>query len=187
MPYPAQISADAVLDEARALLEAEGYEALSLHRLAAALNVKAPSLYRYFDGKAALLRAVNEQLTRELVDAMRAAADTAGDGEARLPAMFRAYRAFALAHPIGYALAFSSTIPEQRLDPAIGEALALPLQAVMAELSGEARSLDALRGAWAMVHGFVTLELSGQFQRGGSIDAAFEASIAAYVCGWQRS
>lgn len=187
MPYPAQISADSVLDTARALLEAEGYEALSLHRLAAALNVKAPSLYRYFDGKAALLRAINEQLSRELVDAMHAAADTAGDSETRLRAMFRAYRSFALAHPIGYGLAFSNMIPDQRIDPAIGESLALPLQAIMAELSGEARSLDALRGAWALVHGFVTLELSGQFQRGGSLDEAFEASIAAYVRGWSQS
>ena len=187
MPYPAQVSADSVLDTARVLLEAEGYEALSLHRLAAGLNVKAPSLYRYFDNKAALLRALSERLARELVDAMRAAAETAGDGETRLLAMFHAYRAFALAHPIGYGLAFSSTIPDLRLDPTIGEALALPLQAITAEISGERRSLDALRGAWALVHGFVTLELNGQFQRGGSLDAAFEAAIAAYVHGWSQS
>ena len=186
MPYPAQISVDSILDTARAMLEAEGYEALSLQRLAAALNVKAPSLYRYFEGKTALLRAANERLTHELVDAMRAAAETGDEGEARLLAMFRAYRAFALANPNGYALAFSSTIPDLRLDATVGEALALPLQAVMAEISGSARSLDALRGAWALVHGFVTLELSGQFQRGGTLDAAFEQTIAAYVRGWSR-
>ncbi|MBK8024180.1 MAG: helix-turn-helix transcriptional regulator [Chloroflexi bacterium] len=70
MPYPAQIDAEAVVGRARDMIEAEGYEAVSLSRLAAAFGVKAPSLYRLFASKAELIRAVNEQTYRELVGAV---------------------------------------------------------------------------------------------------------------------
>jgi hypothetical protein len=62
-------------------------------------------------------------------------------------------------------------------------ALAQEIQAVMVPVSGESGSLTALRGLWALVHGFVMIELAEQFQRGGDLDAAYEAVIRAYVRG----
>ena len=64
------------------------------------------------------------------------------------------------------------------------EALAIPIQQVMAEISGEEGSLAALRGLWALLHGFMLLELSGQFRRGGDLEAAFVQSVEAYLNGW---
>ena len=64
--------------------------------------------------------------------------------------------------------------------------MVLPIQAVMAEISGQERSLAALRGALALVHGFVMLELTNQLRRGGSLEEAFTESAAAYLRGWQN-
>jgi len=50
-------------------------------------------------------------------------------------------------------------------------------------LVGEEAALPALRGGWALVHGFVMLEISGQFRRGGDLDAAFAHAVAAYIRG----
>jgi AcrR family transcriptional regulator len=185
-PYPAQVNRETILQQAQAMIEAEGVEHLSLHKLAAALGVKAPSLYRYFTHKADLLQAVNLATNQALVAALGHTQTLAGtDPAQRFLAMAQAYRAFAQANPATYGLAYSNLLPEARPDPQTLEALALPIQALMAEIVGAERSLAALRGAWALLHGFVTLELNGQFQRGGDLDAAFAQAVRAYLMGWQ--
>ena len=184
-PYPSQIDLDAIVSTATTLIEAEGAEQLSLHRLAAALGVKAPSLYRYVPNKMALLRAVNERTSAALVDAMRAAGESAeGAPGARIVSMAQTYRAFAQAHPAAYSLAFAPQAPAARPDPALLAQMVLPLQALVAGVSGEADLLAALRGLWAVLHGYVLLELAGQMQRGGDLAATFTQVVEAYVRGW---
>jgi AcrR family transcriptional regulator len=187
MPYPSQINEERILTTVRQRIEAEGMEALSLHQLAAELGVKAPSLYRYFASKAALLRALNTQTNRELVAALSASiAHAPDDPRQRMLAVAQAYRAFAHAYPVTYGLAFTNTIPELRPDPQEQLELVLPLQDLMAQIVGADQSLAALRGMWALLHGFTMLELTGQFRRGGDLDAAFAAAIQAYLAGWER-
>ena len=183
-PYPAQVNRETVIDKARELIEADGLDQLSLGNLAAALGIKAPSLYKHVAGKTELLRAVNTVTTQRLVAALRTAA-TDDDPEKRFLEIARVYRDFAHTYPHTYALAFTNTLPEIRPDAQQLEQLALPLQAMIAAISGPNESLAALRGVWALIHGFVMLELSGQFQRGGDLPAAFIQAVRAYLRGWQ--
>lgn len=187
MPYPTQITLHSVLNHARAMIEREGVEALSLNVLAAELGVKTPSLYRYVDGRAGLLRALNLQTVEQMVEAMGAGEPSSPNPLERLVQMMGHYRAYALANPLCYTLAFASTAPELRPDPVALEALAIPLQQVMAQISGAGESLAALRGAWALVHGYVLLEIHGQFQRGGDLAATFEQVVRGYLAGWKRN
>ena len=62
---------------------------------------------------------------------------------------------------------------------------ATAVQQIMGQISGEANSLPALRGSLALTHGFVTLELNGQFRRGGDLAAQFTEIVNAYLRGWQ--
>lgn len=184
MPYPTQITPERILEHAEALIEQHGAEQMSLHQLAATLGVKTPSLYRYYAGKAELLRALRLRTVERLIRAMKAAAENASDSDAeRILNMGIAYRQFAHEQPKAYALAFGPTEPAARPDPAVMAALAQEIQAVIMPVSGQSGSLTALRGLWALVHGFVMIELAEQFQRGGDLDAAYEASIRAYVRG----
>ena len=185
MPYPSQVTSELILAQARAMVEAEGVDNLSLHQLAAALNVKAPSLYRYFANKTALLRALNDDTFRGIFRALQPAFDLPADAEAKLLAVAKAYRAYAHANPISYGLAYTNTIAELRPDEAEQEQSVLPFQAIIAEISGEEYSLPALRGYLALLHGFVTLELAQQFRRGGDLDDAFIQSAQAYLRGWR--
>jgi AcrR family transcriptional regulator len=185
MPYPAQMDANRIVYYAREVIEAEGVDNLSLNKLATLLGVKAPSLYRHFASKNDLLRAVNLHTGGQLVEAILAAVETAADDpQARVRAMAHAYRAFVHAHPQTYSLMFGSLAPELRPDAALLEGLAIPLQKLMAAISGEADSLAALRGMMALVHGFAILELNGQFQRGGDLGEAFSRVVDAYIAGW---
>lgn len=187
MPYPVQVEPTALVRAARELIEQQGLENVSLAMLAAHFNVKAPSLYRHFSSKTDLLRAVNLDTTRELVHAMQTAGSSAQPPAQRMLNMALAYRAYVHQHPACYRLAYTHASPELRPDEAELLALALPLQAVMAELYSEADSLAALRGVYALVHGFVMLEINHMLQRGGDLEATFIQVVKAYLAGWPNA
>lgn len=185
MPYPSQVTPETIIGKARTMLERDGIEAVSLAKLAAELGIKAPSLYRYFNSKTDLLRAINTETNTRLIGALHDAAQMDNPAE-RLLAIAAAYREFAHANPTAYALAFTATMPDIQPDAAELERMVIPIQAMMAEVSGQPESLTALRGLLALIHGFVSLELNGQFRRGGDLSEAFSRSVQAYIAGWQR-
>jgi AcrR family transcriptional regulator len=181
MPYPLQITREGVVQAAADLIAQHGVDALSLSAVAGVLGVKAPSLYRHFDAKTALVRAVNqhtvERLTAHLLAAVQPAA---GTGE-RVRQMCRAYRRFALDHPRLYAAAYLHTHPEWAVGGEVAERLGSAMQAALGAVD-----LSMLRGAWALVHGFAALELGGLFERegGAGVEPAFEAALSALVGGY---
>ncbi len=187
MPFPAKVSREALVEAARRTLESDGLDALSLNKLAAEFNIKSASLYNHFENKSALLRAINTQTNRELAAAMQNAVQgSTGSTFEKLELLAHAYRDYGRTHPVTYGLLFSSTHPDLLPDTKESENLALPFQTILANITGEDHSLAALRGLWALIHGFVMLELAGQFRRGGSLDAVFTSTIRAYLKGWER-
>lgn len=186
MPYPSQLDYDSLIEKAREKIEAEGLQQLSLSKLAQEFGIKAPSLYKYVKNKAELLRAVNlrtaTQLIHEMVDNVP---EHLSPFEEAIR-MAHAYRQFAHQHPQLYSIVFSYQEAESRPDPADLEELAILLQRVVAKLTGEEKSLSALRGLFALVHGYVSLEMNEQFQRGGNLDDTFEQVVKSYLIGWQN-
>lgn len=188
MPYPSQVNREAIIAQAWQLIEADGADTLSLSKLAASLNIKAPSLYRHVGNKAQLLQAVNLHTSQQLVEALNTAvAQSGGTAVEQLAELMHVYRRFALENPNSYVLAFTNNDDALRPDENVMEQMALPLQAMMAAVSGQEASLSALRGAMALVHGFVMLELHGQLRRGGDLTEAFSAAVQAYLHGWQAA
>lgn len=184
MPYPSQIDHARIVEQARVRIEAEGVAALSLHKLAQGLGVKAPSLYRYVSSKTDLLRAVNTDTVDLLFQALDAAsADNQGAPQAQLLAILQALRRFAHAHPQSYQLLFTAQVGVDRPDEAWLVEMALPLQQLFAQLIGDAQALSALRGALALAHGFILLELNQQLQRGGDLGTAYTEALTIYLRG----
>ncbi|SHE62603.1 TetR/AcrR family transcriptional regulator [Streptoalloteichus hindustanus] len=98
---------------ARALLVGQGRDSVTLRAIARELGITAPALYRYYDSREALLRAVCEDicadLDAELTPAIR---DVPSDDPlGRVFAVCRAFRRWALAHPQEFELVFAS--PEE--------------------------------------------------------------------------
>jgi AcrR family transcriptional regulator len=188
MPYPTQTSREAIIAAAYTLIERDGIEQLTLAQLAETLGIKAPSLYRHVASKAVLLQLINAR-TFELLFAAyeqaRAAAPT--DPHEQLRVIMQAHRAFAGAHPVTYALAFTTAASTERPADQVLADLATPIQALMAAISGPERALAALRGALALTHGFAMLEINQQLRRGGDLNEAFAQSIEAYLRGWREA
>src|SRR5215213_5904364 len=134
--YPAKVSRDTIIDHEREMIETGGIDQLTLQKLAGTLGIQAPSLYRHVRNKTELLRAVNEVTGQQLVSALGNAVSGSDDPKTRILRMGWACRDFALAHPVTYALAYGNSSPELRADERQLERLVLPLQDVVAELSG---------------------------------------------------
>lgn len=187
MPHPAILDRDEVIIVAHHMIESDGLQAFSLGKLAAHFDVKTPSLYRHFRNRDDLLREVNNHTSRALLAILHSTANSPEAADKRLLAVAHAYRDFVQTNPVTYTLAYGNIRDEVRPDPDELAAGAIVLQAIVAEISGEADSLLAIRSFWAMLHGFAVLEISGQFRRGGDLDAAFESSIYALIRGWQTA
>lgn len=160
-----------------------GADGLTLAKLGEAVGVKAASLYHHVQNKTDLLQAVNTLTVDRLFTAVAVAVGTKSDPADALQTASMAIRVFAHAHPTQYALAFADLSPQSRAAASQREARALPLQAYIAALTGEERALTALRGLWALVHGFVLLELNRQFERGGDLEHDFAEAVAIYLRG----
>ena len=105
-----------ILAVAREHVAREGAAALSLRSIARDLEMAPSALYRYFDGRDALLSALILTAYESLADEAERAADDAarrnGGGDAeRWLAVPRALRAWALAHPHEWGLIFGTPVP----------------------------------------------------------------------------
>jgi AcrR family transcriptional regulator len=184
-----------------------GPQALSINAIARELGVSGPALYRYFAGRDDLLTELVIDAYDDLAEAIgegtaRTRGRPAGD---RLRALARAYRDWAVGHPHRYGLLFGEPVPgydahAQRLVGASQRAMNVlidvlddagaetPSAALGRELERWARSrgIDvsapiALRAiqVWAQLHGFVSLEIGGNFASMGlDPDKLFRAELA---------
>ena len=181
-PAPARTSNDAVVRAARTILEADGLSALTMRRVAEAVGVKGPSLYKRVPDREALLRAIAVDVIDDL-SAPMAKAHATDDPRADLTAAADSYRAFVRRNPNGYMLLFTDLPSGASPDPAILAALGGPVVAAMARLTGQASSLEGARTLVAWAHGFVSMELAGAFRLGGDLDAAYAYGVAAILAG----
>ena len=108
---PPRLSRDAILDTARTMIVARGIDGFSLRRLAAHLGVTAPSLYRFFDSKDAIVAAIAEAAFEQLIDAIDGAAAGHDDPIERIKAQSVAYVECAVANPALFAVMFAYRPP----------------------------------------------------------------------------
>lgn len=176
MPTPARTSIVAIVAAGRAILDAEGLDALTMSRVAAAVGVRPPSLYKRVQGRGELVRLIANDVAIELTRTLDAAATT-DDPAARLRAIAVAFRAWALAHPEAYHLLFDRLPEDERVDPEINARSAGALLRTAAELAGERHALEAARTVVAWAYGFLNMELAGAFRLGGDVDEAFDFGV----------
>jgi AcrR family transcriptional regulator len=178
---------DVVVACAAQLADAEGLDAVTLARVAAALGVKPPSLYNHVKGRDGLLRGIALLGMAEIAAALREAA-IGRSGADGLQATAQAYRTYVLEHPGRYA-AGGITAPaadDTELQAAGGAVLDV-LRGVLRSWSlDDEQTIHALRAFRAAVHGFASLEAASGFGIKLDLDVSFEHLIAALAAGFGR-
>ncbi|MBW3659541.1 MAG: TetR/AcrR family transcriptional regulator [Actinobacteria bacterium] len=100
-----------------ALAERDGLAALSLRDLAAELGMRAPSLYTYVDGKAAIYDAMFAEGYRELDEAVATVPVDRDDPHGTLTRSVTAFLRFCQASRARYQLLFTGALPDWQPSP----------------------------------------------------------------------
>ena len=211
--YRAQVRREVKQAALRQLAES-GPGGVSVSAIGKQLGVSGPALYRYFASRDELLTELVIDAYHDLAAALSAAASAVAgrapgpDPRARLEALARAYRSWALAQPHRYRLLFGPPLPgydahAQQLVEAAQAAMnqllgilgelgdrpaAPPPQPLADQLTAWAQEHDpgidpatALRAVlvWSRLHGLVSLEIAGNFaSMGVDPGQVFEAQLA---------
>ena len=91
MPTPARTSLEGIVRAGRDILETEGIDGVTMQRVASAVGVRAPSLYKRVRNRNDLLRLIGNDASRELTDRLDAAASS-GDARTDFRAIAAAFR-----------------------------------------------------------------------------------------------
>ena len=95
-----------ILDAARELFITEGFENVSMRKIAEKIEYSATTIYLHFQDKADLLDCVCEETLQKLENRLSAIRETAPDPLERLRQGLRAYIDFGLEYPNDYRVAF---------------------------------------------------------------------------------
>ena len=140
-----QATIEEMHETARRILVAEGESAVTMSAVARGMGMTPPALYKYVDSHQQLLAGVAVLCNNEVIAAMEVARDEqpADDWPARIMAVSRAFRRWALDHRREFALVFASPEMSARCD--------------MEELESA-----SLRFGWVFGELFVSAATSGQ-------------------------
>jgi AcrR family transcriptional regulator len=157
-----------ILDAARTLFVEEGYDAVSMRRVAQRIEYSPTTIYLYFRDKGELFQAICEEMFAKLSrkpeeQAKKRAADPTPDPIAALRERLQTYAKFALKNPEHYTVTFM--LPRKQFVPFDGSTGQQTLEFLRAAVtacveSGAFRQVDteaAAQSLWAAVHGVVAL------------------------------
>jgi AcrR family transcriptional regulator len=186
-----------ILDTTRHLLVQEGYQNLSMRKIARAIDYSATSIYLHFDSKDALLHALIDEGMTRLYDQLRATADDHPDDPVeRLEALCRQFITFGLENPEYYEVMFLLHPERMERYPAEKYRRARRnLDVIAATLSagvrkGVFRVEDPRVSAstiWASLHGAVSLILAERIDVRIEGDAFIESMIQQAIQGYIRT
>ncbi|WP_420454116.1 TetR/AcrR family transcriptional regulator [Rubrivirga sp.] len=184
-----------ILDHARHLLTADGYDALSMRKIAGSVGCSATSIYLHFDNKDALTHALISEGMDRLHDALVAASDGVDAPAARLDALSRAYVRFGLDNPEYYEVMFQLHPERMARYPAEDyrrarrnvERFGETLDAGLADGTLASPNPPDVAAAvlWTALHGLVSLHLARRVdvRLAGDefVDAAVRQSLAPFM------
>jgi len=154
-----------IVAAARVIAEREGWDAVTIRRLADEIEYSQPVLYSHFANRDAIVAAVAVEGFKELTVAFREAASGSTGGRNALKNVAMAYLAFALSRPALYeamfilptGLRFASAETRPELHAAF-EALAAVVTPFCVDVEVVTETF------WAALHGLAALERSGRIR-----------------------
>jgi AcrR family transcriptional regulator len=156
-----------IVDTARQLAEAEGWNAVTTRRLSTEIEYSQPVLYKHFSGMEQIAAAVALDGFGELGHLLRATRADAETPEAALTRMAHGYLGFARDNPAVYdamftgrtALRFAAADTPPELVAAF-----TGLREAVAAVAHEADADTLAEVFWAALHGLTTLSRSGRLR-----------------------
>ena len=154
-----------ILDAARSMFVREGYDNVSIRKIADRIDYSPGTIYLYFKDKADIFESLCEETFARLRRRLTAIAADQGDPVERLRRAGRSYVDFALENPNHYMVTFMLKNDCDENSPRVSES-GLACFGALRDIVGQAIAADKLRftdieevsqSLWACVHGVATL------------------------------
>jgi len=178
------ISRDIILAKAIELIERNENPAISMREIAEELEIRTPSLYNHVKSMNELFIEISFYAVEELRQTLLAAIKGKNRDEA-LFALAAAYRSFAREHTGLYKV--TMTLPDLQEDISIhtASAIADPIFLVLAKYGlNEEQAIHWQRILRSIIHGFLTQEEAGFFQRYPvSVEISYQTAIRCFLNG----
>jgi AcrR family transcriptional regulator len=161
-----------ILDAARRIVTRDGFEALSMRKIAHAIGYSPASLYLYFESRDEIARALGDEGHAQLLAELEPRGQIADPAE-RLRALAHAYVAFGQSQPQAYRLVFVDLPGRARPD---GERVLRAFAGALAAL-GHPDDTPLAEALWATLHGVVTLMLTRPGFPQAPLESLLEAAL----------
>ena len=197
----------AILIASREIAAHEGWQSVSMRKVAERIEYSPPTIYEHFTSKEALLQELMREGFRLLMERVQAGNSTAAAPEARIMAVARAYWDFAWDYPELYQVMHGLGGVPFCFDASTDVAESLPNPSDPEQFSPEAKAvfqfaMDAIKDLagggeqdcdereasvhilWATLHGLVALTMAGRIDGGraqaaGLVERAVRSFLAA--------
>jgi len=157
-----------ILTTAWQIVKDEGWQSLSIRKIADAIQYSVPVIYDYFENKDAILLEFGKQGFEQLIAKLAAAKDSTPDPAEQLKAIADAYWIFAFKNKEFYQLMWGMGAPTCEMDKCMPERSIFRdlVMAPMIEVINKANGEDAETNAclkyhtfWSILHGLVSIKM----------------------------
>ncbi|MGO4134151.1 TetR/AcrR family transcriptional regulator [Rhizobium brockwellii] len=156
-----------IVAAARAVAENEGWDAVTIRRLAKEIEYSQPILYSHFANRDAIVAAVAVEGFKELATVLQHAAGAANGQRQSLMDVAMAYFAFAFSRPALYEAMFILPTQLQFAEAETRPELRAGFDAIAAAVFPFCADVEiATETFWAALHGLAELERSGRIRPG---------------------
>ena len=156
----------AILQEAWQIVKSEGWQILSIRKIAEAIEYSIPVIYSHFENKDAILLEFTKEGFQRLTDKLQKSRGLHVDASKQLEAMAQAYWDFAFEQKEFYQLMFGLGIPACDRVKKVSEIMSLTelFMTVIQDAinSGNNKSADKwlkFHTYWSILHGLVSIQM----------------------------
>jgi AcrR family transcriptional regulator len=184
-------TAAALLSRAEVIVEAEGLDALTVRRVAAAAGTTTRAVYTAFGSKDALVVALGARGFDLLRDALEALPETADPADDLVEAGVAVFRRFATGHPTLFRISIQRTLPDPALFAGYVDSARVAMRALHGRVArleaagrlGSRSVADAATEFHALCEGLAAIELRGMLQSGEE-ERIWRGALGALVRGF---
>lgn len=155
-----------ILTTAWQIVKDEGWQSLSIRKIADAVEYSVPVIYDYFENKEAILLEFGKQGFELVIKKLKAARNTSPDPAEQLKAIANAYWNFAFKNKEYYQLMWGLSIPCCEMDKCIPERSVFkdmimePMTAIIEK--GKNKNVQACikyHTFWSILHGLISIKM----------------------------
>lgn len=177
-----------IIEQSWAIIISEGWQALSIRKIADAIEYSAPVIYKHFENKEAILAHFSKEGFLLLSNKIGQSLDKKDNTCNKITSIAHAYWEFAVENNHHYKIMFGLGIPacetiNSTIEMKIASEYMLQAISETLDLSGNktADKYLKLKTFWSMLHGFVAIELLSNQKINKKIPPTVEDAVDGFI------